>query len=137
MRTAGLWLLLAASAGVVLGVAARIAMRLIALQAGVSSGFSLGGSVEVVLLGAVLGTPVALAFWACRLYWRLPAWSGVLLALGLFAILALWPTPAARGALAATTDAPVVTAVIFAAAFLAYGVVLELLWRLLPSRVSS
>jgi hypothetical protein len=136
-RAIVVWLLFAASAGAVLGVAARVAMRLVALQAGIPSEFSLGGSIEIVLFGAILGAPVALAFWACRRYWRLPAGSGVLLTLGLFAILALWPTPAARGALAATNDAPAVTAVIFGAAFVVYGVALEMLWRFIPSRVSS
>jgi hypothetical protein len=131
MRLVGLWLALAAGAGVALGIAARIAMRIVALQADAPPAFSLGGSVEIVLFGAMLGAPVALVFWMCRRRWRLPSGSGVVLALGLFAILAARPSPAARGALAATDDAPFVTAMIFGAAFAAYGLVLELLWRFL------
>lgn len=124
------WLLLAACAGLTLGVAARVAMRLVALQADVSPGFSFGGSVEVVLYGALVGTPVALLYWVCRQRVRLPAWAGVTIGLVLFAFLATWQPPSARSALRDTPDAPVATSLLFAGVFVVYGVALEMLWRL-------
>ena len=132
LKAIGAWLLRAACAGMALGIATRVAMRLVALQADVPSAFSLGGSVEVVLLGTIVGAPAALVYWGCRHRFRLPPWSGVIAALLLFAALAARPTPAARSALGATADAPLVTAAIFGAAFVVYGVVLEVLWRLNP-----
>jgi S1-C subfamily serine protease len=54
-----IWIVSALCAGVWLGIAARIAMRFIALEAGVSPGFSSGGSLEVILFGAMIGMPVA------------------------------------------------------------------------------
>jgi hypothetical protein len=123
-------LALAACAGAVLGIATRVAMRLVAWQAGVNASFSFGGSFEIVLFGILVGTPLALLYWGCRARFALPRLTGVAAALALFAVLALWPTPSARGALAATPDTPIVTAAIFAAAFLVYGVALDALWRL-------
>jgi hypothetical protein len=120
----------AAGAGAVLGIATRVAMRLVAWQAGMNSSFSLSGSLEIVLFGMLIGAPVALLYWVCRDRFALPRLAGVGAALGLFAVLAAWPTSSARSALAATPDTPIVTAVIFGTAFLVYGAALEALWRL-------
>jgi hypothetical protein len=126
-------MLLALCAGGVLGVAARVAMRIIAWQAGVNAAFSLGGSVEVILLGVLVGAPGALLYWACRRRFTLPAWAGIVAALLLFGVFAAWPTPSARSALVATPDAPAATAVVLAMVFVVYGAALEALWRVRPS----
>jgi hypothetical protein len=129
MKTSARWLLLATCAGVTLGVAARIGMRLIAMQADVSPGFSLGGSLEVVVLGTMVGAPLALIFWACRYWLRMPAWAGPVMALLVFAAVAVQQPPAARSALRDTPDTPLVTAAVFAAVFAVYGLALEAIWR--------
>ncbi len=123
------WLGLATCSGLALGLAGRAAMRLVALQADVSPEFSWGGSAEVVLFGTLVGTPVALIFWALRARFRLPVWAGVWVGLAVFSVMATFPSPAARSALSGIPDAPVATAVVFAGAFVAYGLVLEALWR--------
>ena len=109
-------------------------MRLVAWNAGGPGAFSPGGSIEIVMFGILLGAPVALLYWACRARLALPRWTGVGLALLLFGVFALWPTPAARSALAAAPDSPLSSAAPFAAAFAIYGAVLDLLWR--PGRAS-
>jgi hypothetical protein len=128
-RSAARQVMLAICAGAVLGIAARAAMRIVAWQSGVHASFSLDGSVEIVVFGIMLGAPIALLYWAFRRRVALPWWTGVAAALVLFAILALWPTPSARSALASTPDAPLATAAIFAAVFVVYGVTLEAFWR--------
>lgn len=136
VKSAGAWVASALCAGVVLGVAARVAMRLVALEADVRPAFSLGGTTEIVLLGVIVGSPTALIFWVCRQRCRMPASAGVIAALALFALLAARPTPAARSALRATPDTPIATVVAFAAAFLIYGIALEVLWRLKQASAS-
>lgn len=130
------WSFAAIGAGVALGVAARLAMRLIAWQAGVNPEFSFGGSVEVILFGVVVGTPVALVVWLCRHLVALPRWTGVFAGLLLFAVLSAWPPSAARSALEGTPDAPMATGVVFAAAFAVYGIVLDAMWHLKERRLS-
>jgi hypothetical protein len=120
--------LLSCSSGLLLGVAARLTMRFVALESGVSPEFSLGGSLEVVIVGALIATPVSLLFFAFRtrvVKWR--PWVGVVCGLSLFALLAAWPPPAARSALAATPDTPSATTAAFAVVFLAWGLLLEVL----------
>jgi hypothetical protein len=95
----------------------------------VRRGFSIGGSLEVVAFGAILGAPVALAFWAARRRWRLPHGAGVAVSLLLFAVLAIFQPPSASSALGGTPDSPVATGLLFAAAFGSYGLLLDLLWR--------
>ena len=131
-RLAVEWIALALGAGLWLGIAGRIAMRLVSLEAGVAPEFSTGGSVEVALFGALLGAPIALAFLIARSRWKLPAWSGVIVGLLLFAALALVPPDPARSALVATPDSPAATAVLFGLAFASYGALLGALTRLRP-----
>jgi hypothetical protein len=129
MKSSAEWLLLAACAGLTLGVAARIAMRVVALQAEVVPAFSWGGTVEIVVFGALVGAPIALLFWACRARLHLPPWSSVAVGLLVFGALVVWPPPSARSALRGTPDAPSLTALAFAGVFVVYGVALEVLWR--------
>ena len=123
-----IWIGLALGAGIWLGIAARIAMRFIALQAGVVPGFSSGGSVEVILFGTMIGTPVALLVWVCRGKWRLPSWFGTMIGLVLFSLLTVFQPAAARSALGGTPDGPLSTTLLFAAAFLSYGAFLDGIW---------
>lgn len=113
-------------AGLALGVGARIVMRAIAQLAGSADGFSWGGSLEVVLLGVLIGAPVALFFLTlrARLKWPMP-WAGVALGFSLFAATALRPLPSAQSALAGTDDPPLATAALFAALWIGYGLLLE------------
>ncbi len=117
-------------------------MRFIALEAGMAPGFSSGGSLEVILFGAMIGIPVALLVWICRAKWRLPFWFGTIAGLALFVILSVFQPPAARSALAGTPDKALWTTVLFAAVFVLYGAVLDAIWawrksRPTPSRASS
>lgn len=112
--------------GVVLGAGARVVMRFVALESGIAAGFSTGGSLEVVVFGALVGAPAAWLFFTLRPRLALPApVPGLLSGLTLFAVLALAPPPAARSALADTPDTPLATAVAFAVLFALWGVGLE------------
>lgn len=123
------WCAWAVAAGLWLGFAGRLVMRLVAVEAGVAPGLSLGGSLEVVAFGVMLGAPVALVFWACRAKWPMPLGSGIAWGLLTFTALVALPPPAARSALAATPDAAPTTAVLFALVFASYGALLDLIWR--------
>lgn len=126
---AAIWMARAVIAGLWLGMAGRVAMRLVAVDAGLTPAQSVGGSVEVVAFGLLVGAPSALVFWAARARWRLPRGAGLAYGLLLFAALAGFPPAAARSALAATSDSPAATAGLFALAFAWYGVVLDMIWQ--------
>ena len=114
--------------GLLLGVAARVTMRFVAREAGVSANFSLGGSLEVVAFGTMIGAPVAMLFFGIRP--RLPVrrpWPGLLWGLSLFGILTAAPPPAAQSALAATPDTSAATALAFGVLFVTWGLALEYL----------
>ena len=132
-RVFGEWLMLATCSGIILGAASRIAMRVVALETNEPVGFSIGGSLDVVGFGVVVGAPAAVVFWICRSWRSLPLGSGLLVGALLFAILASVPPPAAKSALDATNDTPIVTAFAFAVAFVVYGASLDILWRWMTS----
>lgn len=116
-------------AGIMLGFGARAVMRVIALASGLPGSFSVGGSSEVILLGALVGLPIALGFFALR--GRVPLrtpYPGAFLGILLFLALALRPPPSARSALAGTPDLPVATALLFCGLFLLFGIGLEWRW---------
>ena len=114
--------------GLALGIAARVVMRFVALESGMSGNFSIGGSLEVVAFGAILGVPIAFLFFALRRRVKMGRpWPGVICGLALFAVVAVVPPPAARSALTATPDTPAATALAFAALCVAWGVWLEVL----------
>jgi hypothetical protein len=118
----------ALGAGLGLGVLMRLAMRFVALEACVPPGMSAGGTLEVIAAGAIAGGPIALARLA--LHRGHPTrWLGASIGLTLFVVLARWPPPAARAALAATPDTPAATAAAFALVFLAWGCALDGLAR--------
>jgi hypothetical protein len=60
------WVLSGVMAGSVAGLVSRISMRLIALEAGMRPGFSISGTVAILVIGAVLGIPFALLYAALR-----------------------------------------------------------------------
>jgi hypothetical protein len=131
-------LIVSCLSGTLLGVAARMTMRFVALEAGVSASFSLGGSLEVVAFGAIIGTPVALLFFAVRA--RVESWSpwlGLLCGLSLFGALSAIPPPPARSALEATPDTPVATVLAFGVLFVVWGVGLEYVARVLTRPVAA
>lgn len=116
----------AAVSGVILGLAARLVMRFVALESGMRGGFSIGGSLEVIVFGALVGAPIALVFFLLRPRLRVRApWAGLIAGFAVFAVMALLPPEAARSALDGTPDTPGATALAFAILFLAWGVLLE------------
>lgn len=130
-RRVGPLALWSVASGVALGVAVRLAMRFVALEACVPQGFSVGGSLEVVAAATLIGAPLAAAFLAVPV--RLTASSrcpGLLWGLAVFALLALLPSPTAQSALAATPDTPAATAAAFALCFVAWGLTLDRIPRL-------
>lgn len=117
-------------AGLLLGIAARGVMRVVALESGLDPGFSLGGSLEVIAFGALVGVPAAAVYLAWRVRHRSASWwPGLFFGAGLFAVLAIVQPPAARSALGDTPDTPAATAAAFAALFVAWGASLEWLAR--------
>jgi len=62
LRVAGLGVLAGLLAGLVAGIVARIDMRIVALSAGMPPTFTVGGSLNIALIGAILGAPFGMAF---------------------------------------------------------------------------
>jgi len=117
-------------AGIALGVGARFVMRVIAWISGMPGAFSPGGSLEVIVFGALIGVPVALVFFGLRRRVPVaPPWPGPVTGAGLFAVLALMPPPAAQSALTGTPDPPVVTALLFLMLCVCFGAGLEWRWQ--------
>ena len=129
------WIAEAIVAGVLLGTAARLAMRVLVWLAGGGGGFSRGGSVEIVVFGALLGAPIALAVFAVRQWrgWRHP-WVGVLAALALYLAAVARPSPSARSALAASSLPGWQIFLVFGLVFLAFGAWIDLRWHVATGR---
>ena len=128
MKSSVEWLLLAACAGLTLRGAARVAMRVVALQAEVAPAFSGAGpwrwssSARSSALPSPFSSGHADRGFALR-------HSPVLRPGSSYSALALWPPPSARSALRGTSGAQSLTVVAFAGVFVVYGVALEVLWR--------
>lgn len=115
----------------VLGLGGRLLMRAIALATGGSEGFSVGGSLEVVAVGAFYGT-VAGALLPC-VPARLGPWRSVIHATGLFVLVAL-TSSAARGAASTLTFGHrLLSLLCFGVVLLAYSVLLIRLTKQLPA----
>jgi protein-S-isoprenylcysteine O-methyltransferase Ste14 len=129
------WVAEAVVAGVVLGAAARLAMRVLAWLSGTAGGFSRGGSVEIVVFGALLGAPVALAVFGIRQWRRWEhAWVGVWVGLALYLAAVVRPSPSAQSALAASPLAGWQIFAIFGAVFLAFGAWIDFRWHAVTRR---
>jgi hypothetical protein len=125
-RRLAIALLLGAVAGALfLGAGGRLAMHAFALATDRPAGFTLAGSLKVVLAGAIAGVIGGLLLVVMERFMPQRLWlRGVLFA----AICYLIATPGFR------PPRPLVFA-LFAPAFLAYGVIMELAWeRLVRSR---
>jgi protein-S-isoprenylcysteine O-methyltransferase Ste14 len=131
------WAIEAAGAGLLLGAGARGAMRLLAWMSG-STGFSRGGSVEIVIFGALLGAPVALAILLARQWrgWTHP-WVGLWTALALFAAAVARPSPSAAQALASSPLSRWTVLAVFGGVFALFGLWIDLRWRRRTGRPSS
>jgi hypothetical protein len=120
-------LIAALVAGTVLGVAGRLLMRFIAREAGLPGSFSTGGSLEVVLFGVLLGAPLAAGFWLLRPHLRVPRpLAGLGFGVVLTALLAVFPPPSGRSALANTPDTPLFTLLGFGLLLTLWGTALDL-----------
>jgi hypothetical protein len=114
--------------GVGLGLAARMIMRVVAWSAGLAGSFSTGGSFEVVLFGAMIGTPVAFGLLVIReRMTRRTRWLGRAVGGILFALFVLLPPESARSAMAATPDPPLLTVLLFGGLLFLFGWSLDLL----------
>jgi hypothetical protein len=72
------WTLSGVIGGVVAGLVSRFSMRGVALAAGREPGFSIGGTLAILIVGAILGIPFALLFAAVRRFIPLPEqWKGL------------------------------------------------------------
>lgn len=121
------WMAEAILAGVLLGTAARLAMRVLAWLAGSAGGFSRGGSVEIVVFGALLGAPIALALFLLRQWrgWTHP-WIGLWTALALYIGALARPSPSAQAALASSPLPGWQVLLIFGLVFFAFGLWIDL-----------
>jgi hypothetical protein len=121
-------------AGLALGAGARLVMRFIGLASPGQEGFSWGGTLEVMALGMLIGAPLAFFFLMMRrhLEWRRPL-GGLVMGTVLFGASALQPPSSAREAMAGTDDPTLATALLFAALWIGFGLLLELLHGPLPT----
>lgn len=123
-------LIAALLAGVLVGVAARLLMRLIAVQSGLAGEYTRHGTLAVVLFGTLVGGPLAAAFWLSRPRLPIrPPFAGLGLGALVTVLLILYPPPSARSALDATPDTPALTWLGFGLLLMAWGVALELMTR--------
>jgi mannose-6-phosphate isomerase-like protein (cupin superfamily) len=123
-----------ATVGFLLGLGGRLAMRIIAVAAGIDARATLGGSLEVVLTGLAFGIPAGIVFALLRHRGLLTGRGcGALFGAGGFAVVGVLPPPAARSALA-DVGHPGLSALLFGVLFVAAGWLLE---RLLGGRADS
>ncbi len=121
---------------VILGAGGRIVMSVIALLGNVTPTWSLGGSVEVIVFGALVGAVVGLVYGAVRAY--LPGSSlvkGVLAGLLLFGVMALLPPPSARSAMAGFDDLLLPVLSMFGVICVLFGVALAMIIGFLKRRL--
>lgn len=93
LRQLGISVLQGVWAGaLILGIGGRLFMRAIAWYNGNPTGFSWGGTAEVVLLGAIIGAISApfISFLVARLKWPIPL-SGIVCGLGLYLMILAIP----------------------------------------------
>lgn len=130
VRAVFTWFLEALVAGFLLGCGARLAMRVLSWLAAGPAGFSTGGSVEIIVFGTLLGTPIALGIFLLRAWrgWAHP-WVGLWISLGIFAAVATRPSPSAQSALAASPLPGAVIFLVFGVLFALFGLWIDVRWR--------
>jgi hypothetical protein len=106
--------------GVLAGLGARLAMRLVALIGGLTPGFSLGGTLLIVLVFAAVGAVLSLPMYFARRWVRSGFSYGLLLMVVLVLAPFLLSEPQGEAALAP----PLVGAALFAPLPVLYGLVL-------------
>lgn len=114
---------------VVLGIGGRLAMRMIGVLGGLDGGFSWGGTLEVILLGAIIGGISGGAYDALGRYFdkgRLRA--GLLFGLLVYGMVLVLPIEG-KGAAKGFPDLQWAVYGIFGALFIVFGIVNVLLVR--------
>jgi hypothetical protein len=95
-----------------------------------ASGFSLGGTLEVIATGLLFGSPGALVYAVIRKKIGTPfIWKGALFGLLFFITLVLIPPPAAVSASSGLRNFLHITLTLFGILFVAFGVIVELLLK--------
>ena len=128
VRLAARVLLALALCGLFLGAAARLVMATLAGLEGVGPGFSLGGTLEVVATGLIIGVPAGVALFVARIrIWRSSRILGAAAGAVLFLALAAFPPPAARSAAGGLSSRVLAAGfVLFAITFVAWGMLVQL-----------
>jgi hypothetical protein len=137
LKQAGVGLLSGLSAGLVLGIGARFAMRVIALAAQRTTEFSLEGTLMIVLIGCILGLISGPGYVAARRY--LPGghtWSGPLYGvLVLLVLIPLMPAPIQQEITQSIDRMPLIIT-LFGIMFVGYGAVLQSVAAWISSRTA-
>ena len=130
-RRLGASLLAGTVAGIViLGLLGRAVMRLVGEIAGLPTGGTLGGTLEVVATGALMGAAAGPVYLLLRS--RLPgpgSARGLAFGLAAFLLLLAFPPDAARSAAAGTRHVQGAVVACFAALFAVFGIGLEAAFR--------
>jgi hypothetical protein len=114
--------------GLLLGIGGRVVMWMLALIALGSSGFSLGGTFEVIATGLLFGIPGTIVYKLIRKRIGSPAlWKAAFFGLSYFIILVIIPPPAAVSASSGLRNVLTYTLTFFGLLFVFYGITLELL----------
>lgn len=123
----------------VLGILGRAVMRIVALRVGAEPGFSVGGTLEVLATGLLLGAASGPLYALSRRFLPGPAdLRGLAFGGALFSLLLLFPPPAARSAVRGLEELLPFLVMMFGILFLVYGVALErLLSFKLPGKRSG
>jgi hypothetical protein len=120
---------------VILGVGGRIVMSVIALMGHVTPTWSLGGTLNVIAFGAIVGAVSGLAYAAVRQYLPGPrVVKGLLAGLLLFGAMLLLRPSSARTAMSGFTTLTVPILLMFGVIELVYGVALAIVVEALIGR---
>jgi hypothetical protein len=137
LRVVGIVLLSGMLGGVVWGIGARGAMRVIALAAEHYPEFSWGGTLMILMLGACMGILISLPYLAVRRLFR-RGWLQRGLLYGLLVLLALgylvYLSPPFQGEVAETGELGLAIA-LFAPLLVIYGIVVAAVYEFLDQRI--
>jgi hypothetical protein len=140
LRKASIGLRAGAVAGVVLGIGARLAMRVVALSSNRLPEISLEGTSGILMIGTMIGLISGLIFMALRRYIPGNGWlKGLTFGLVVFGVLALLLRTALQEEIDPAVAAgrlPIIVGA-FGMAFVVYGLVMEALVTRLSSRIGK